>query len=91
VIAIRIEDNAGRPVHAGRKLKVDIQDPYRLETSDRLESVNELVAPNASRADASVGANGIAYIRLQPTLQTGRATVTVTLDDDRTVQAPRRP
>ena len=85
VIAVRIEDNAGRPVHAGRKLKVDVQEPYRLETSDRLESVNELVAPNASRADASVGANGIALIRLQPTLQTGRATVTVTLDDGRTV------
>ncbi len=85
VIAIRIEDEAGRPVHSGRRLEVDIKEPYRLETSDRLESRNELVAPLASRADASVGANGIALIRLQPTLQTGTATVTVTLDDGRTI------
>ena len=85
VIAVRIEDSAGRPVHAGRRLKVDVKAPYRLETSDRLENVNELVAPLSSQADAAVGANGIALIRLQPTLQTGSATVTVTLDDGRAI------
>ena len=85
VIAIRIEDEAGRPVHAGRKLTVDVRDPYRLERSNQLEGVNELVAPLASRISASVGSNGIAYIRLEPTLKTGDATVVVTLDNGRQI------
>lgn len=85
VLAIRIEDEAGRPVHAGRKLTVDVQSPYRLESNNRLENSAELVAPLSSRQDASVGPDGIARIHLEPTLQTGNATVTVTLDDGRKI------
>lgn len=85
VIAIRIEDEAGRPVHAGRKLTVDVQSPYRLERDERLEADTNFTAPLSSRMDASVGPDGIARIRLEPTLQTGTAIVTVTLDDGRTI------
>ena len=37
VLAIRLEDSAGRPVHAGRIAKIDIPAPYRLLNENRLE------------------------------------------------------
>ncbi len=85
IIAVRIEDAAGRPVHAGRKLLVDVAAPYRLETGDLLMQTNELVAPSSTRHDASVGPDGIARIALEPTLKTGSVTIVVTLDDGRKV------
>ena len=59
--------------------------PFRLYDVARLEGEQELVAPNASRASAVVGPGGIARIALEPTLQTGKVTVVVTLDDGREI------
>lgn len=83
IIAISVEDEAGRPVHAGRRLTVDIQAPYQLEINNRLERDDSLVIPQSGRTQATVGDDGIARIRLEPTLQTGTVTLSVTLDDGR--------
>ncbi len=86
VLAVRLEDEAGRPVHAGRITKIDIPSPYLLHNQSRLEGKEELVSPNTARADIVVGADGIAHIKLEPTLQTGKVTIVVTLDNGRKVE-----
>ena len=85
VLAVRMEDNAGRPVHAGRKMTVEVTAPYRLETTREVEDANELTSPLSARGDITVGTDGIARIRLEPTLQTGRVNLLVNLDDGRQV------
>ena len=44
-LAIRLEDEAGRPVHKGRIAKIDVHAPYRLYNKSRLEGEEELVSP----------------------------------------------
>jgi len=85
VLAVRMEDDAGRPVHAGRKMTANIAAPYRLKVQREVEDANELVAPLSGQGGITVGADGIARIRLEPTLQTGRVNVLVNLDDGRQI------
>jgi uncharacterized repeat protein (TIGR01451 family) len=84
-VAVRLEDAAGNPVHAGRIVEIDVVDPYRLETDMRLENSEELLAPLSARANVNVGVDGIARVKLEPTLQTGKVTVNVKLDNGRIV------
>ncbi len=89
VIAIRMEDQSGRPVHAGRITTINLESPYRLydESGDnRLrEQTQELSAPLSNRRDFSVGADGILRVPLEPTLRTGKVTVIATLDTGREI------
>ena len=88
-IAVRIEDESGRQVHPGRIVNIDVVSPYRLysETGelDRITQSNDQLAPLSARDFVSVGAGGIARVRLEPTLQTGKVTIFVTLDNGRKV------
>ncbi|MCF6276122.1 MAG: hypothetical protein L3J05_10220, partial [Robiginitomaculum sp.] len=86
LLAVRLEDEAGRPVHAGRITQLDITAPYRLANKSRLEGGEELVSPNSARANITVGADGIARIELEPTLQTGKVTIVATLDNGRQLE-----
>ncbi len=86
VLAVRLEDNSGRPVHAGRIANIEIKAPYHLANRSRLEGSEELVSPLAARAGISVGAGGIARIKLEPTLQSGKVTLAVTLDSGRELE-----
>lgn len=85
VIALRVTDDAGRAVHGGRALDVQVSAPYQFEITDSLENSTELVAPLAAEAAASVGADGIARVRLEPTLQTGQVHLVVKTDDEREI------
>ncbi len=89
VIAIRMEDQSGRPVHAGRITTINLEAPYRLndESGDnRLrEQTQELAAPLSNRREFSVGPDGILRVPLEPTLRTGKVTVIATLDSGREV------
>ncbi|MDB2437956.1 DUF11 domain-containing protein [Hellea sp.] len=89
VVAIRMEDEAGRPVHAGRITTIDLEPPYRLydETGENrlIEQTNDLIAPLSARQDFSIGADGILKVKLEPTLKTGKVTVIATLDNGRKV------
>ncbi len=88
-IAIRFEDNAGRAVHPGRIVNVDVVSPYRVYSEsgerDLLVEGSEQLAPLSARELIKVGASGIARVKLEPTLQTGKVTVIVTLDNGRKV------
>jgi len=89
VIAVRLEDEAGRPVHAGRITNIQVEAPYRLysETGENrlLEDASDLIAPLSNNKDIPVGPDGILRVKLEPTLRTGKVTVIVTLDSGRTV------
>ncbi len=88
-LAIRLEDEAGRPVHKGRIVSIDVEQPYRIydATGERAiaERQDEMINPLAARQDITVGLDGILRLRLEPTLQTGKITAIVTLDNGRKV------
>jgi len=88
-IAIRLEDQSGRPVHAGRIARVNLEEPYRLLDAagdNRLrEKTETLIAPLSNRREFTVGRDGIMRVPLEPTLKTGKVTVKVTLDTGREI------
>ena len=88
-IAIRLEDQSGRPVHAGRIARVNLEEPYRLLDAagdNRLrEQTETLIAPLSNRREFTVGRDGIMRVPLEPTLKTGKVTVKVTLDTGREI------
>jgi len=89
VVAIRMEDQSGRPVHSGRVTTINLEPPYRLldqSGDNRLrEQTQELAVPLSNRREFSVGADGILRVELEPTLRTGKVTVIATLDTGRQV------
>lgn len=88
-IAIRLEDQSGRPVHAGRIARINLEEPYRLLDAagdNRLrEQTETLIAPLSNRREFTVGRDGILRVPLEPTLKTGKVTVKVTLDTGREI------
>lgn len=82
-IALRVEDEAGRAVHPGRIIDVDVEAPYQLYSVQRLEESAAVTRSVAGETAVMVGPDGIAYVQLQPTIRTGRATIRVKLDDGR--------
>ena len=89
LVAIRMEDAAGRPVHAGRITTIDLEPPYNLYDGtgeiNLIEQRQDLIAPLSASRDFSVGADGILKVKLEPTLRTGKVTVIATLDNGRKV------
>ena len=89
VVAIRMEDQSGRPVHSGRVTTINLEPPYRLADhngDNRLrEQTQELAAPLSNRREFAVGADGILRVELEPTLRTGKVTVIATLDTGREI------
>ena len=89
-IAIRMEDEAGRPVHAGRFARIEVEPPYRIydETGDfeLRERSENLLNPLSNVRDIAVGADGILRVQLEPTLRTGKVTINATTDSGRIVQ-----
>jgi uncharacterized repeat protein (TIGR01451 family) len=88
-LAIRLEDENGRPVHAGRMTKIDITGNYRLydenETRELEQRSSDIASPLGAEQSFSVGMDGIVEVLLEPTLQTGKVTANVTLDNGRVV------
>jgi len=79
VIAVRLTDSAGRPVHAGRHVNIDLAAPYRLKNTEEFEGQAPVTAALSAATTAEVGPDGVAYVELAPTLETGRARLLVTL------------
>ena len=83
VIAVRVTDSAGRPIHAGRRIEVDIEPPYRARDLQQLEDRLPITQSQSAKTIVSAGPDGILKIELEPTLQTGKARIHVTMDDTR--------
>ncbi|MEZ5953972.1 MAG: hypothetical protein R3C13_06645 [Hyphomonas sp.] len=82
VIAVRLENAAGRPVHKGRVVKVDVDAPYTLRTIEQFERESAVSALNVNTG-LRAGEDGVALVELEPTMQTGRVRLRVYLDDGR--------
>ncbi|MEL7232345.1 MAG: hypothetical protein AAGJ85_07535, partial [Pseudomonadota bacterium] len=79
IIAVRLEDASGHPVHEGRLVEISVSDPYRLASAAEEEFEDPLAAPLSAVSATRVGQDGIAYVELEPTLQAGRVRLTVEL------------
>ena len=88
-VALRLEDEAGRPVHAGRITTIEVEPPYSLYdatgNSQLHEQTQDLITSFSARQEFSVGAGGILKVKLEPTLRTGKVTVIATLENGRKV------
>lgn len=84
-LAILLRDAGGNPVHAGLIANVTVDAPYHALTESRLEGATDMIAPLTGQTSISVGGDGIARIKLEPTLRTGKVTVNVTLENGRIV------
>lgn len=82
-VALRITDNAGRPVHAGRIITVNVDSPYRLLDANRFEADAPVTTAFTNLAGVEVDQYGIANVKLDPTLETGRVRLRVTLEGGR--------
>ncbi len=78
-IAIRITDDAGRPVHAGRRVPIIIAPPYQTSESFARFADDPLTERDSTRSMAEVGPDGIALVRLRPTSRAGEVDMTLQL------------
>lgn len=83
VVALRLEDAEGRAVHAGRLVEVDVAPPYALKIEGQLEAEDTIARTEIDVSGIEVGANGVAMVELEPTLETGRVRLTVPLANGR--------
>lgn len=83
VIAIRVLDRAGKPVRAGSTGRLDVDAPYQTADAVQRRRESQLVAQaNGSQTTWVVrGDDGIAYIELAPTTQTGEVRLNMHLRD----------
>lgn len=92
VLALRLEDTAGRGVHAGREAKVRIPAPYQLQSAARNDRFGSQGIEDVDRLGGDerlfVEEDGLLRLTLEPTLHTGRVTVDVILDNGRIEQVP---
>lgn len=80
-IAIRLEDGAGHAVHEGRIVEISIAAPYRLAQDADEEFESPVDAGFSAVSGSRVGADGIARVQLEPTLESGRVRLQVKLAD----------
>ncbi|GAB5458124.1 MAG: hypothetical protein Hens3KO_11540 [Henriciella sp.] len=83
VIAIRLEDEAGHPIHKGRIANISVAAPYRLAQTAEQEFQAPVASAYSAVSGTRVAENGIAYVELEPTLQTGRVRLQVETHDGR--------
>ncbi len=83
VLALRLEDGAAHPIHQGRLVEINVADPYRLAQAAELEFENPAATAFSNVIGTRVSAEGIAYVELEPTLQSGRVRLSVKLHDGR--------
>ena len=82
-IAVRITNGAGRSVHAGRIIGIDVETPYQLQLANNLERQAGVSQSLAARGGVVIDRTGLAKIKLEPTLNTGYVTINIKMDDDR--------
>ncbi|MEO1304045.1 MAG: hypothetical protein AAFV37_03640, partial [Pseudomonadota bacterium] len=81
LIAVRLEGANGQAVHEGRIVEASVFEPYRLAREAEEEFDSPVDAGFSAVSGIRTGANGIAYIELEPTLKSGRVHVQVPLQN----------
>lgn len=81
VIAIRLEDANGHAVHEGRIVELSVAEPYRLAQEAEEEFESPVDAGFAAVSGLRVSADGIVFVELEPTLESGRVRLQIPLQD----------
>ncbi|RYY27119.1 MAG: DUF11 domain-containing protein [Sphingomonadales bacterium] len=82
LIAVRVTDRDGRPVRAGTMIPFRVEQPYQAAQEAAAEQARQLAGMERARATAQVvGDEGLAFIALEPTRQSGAVRIAVTLAD----------
>lgn len=79
IIAVKILDNANKPLRQGMIGSFSVSEPYRSISSIEQFKNNPLSVTQLTNT-YTVGPDGIAYIALQPTTQTGEVTLSFKLE-----------
>lgn len=88
VLAFRLTDRSGHPVRDGTTVPVTVDAPYAIAVDAAVEGAR----PGEGRGRASgtarvIGDEGLAYVALQPTSQSGAVRAAITLTDDKQSRA----
>jgi uncharacterized repeat protein (TIGR01451 family) len=75
VLAVRLYDRAGKPARAGIVGNFRVDAPYRSAWDEENDRKNKLVEIGDRSASYKVDGEGIAYLELAPTTQTGEVTI----------------
>ncbi|MEP9360915.1 hypothetical protein [Sphingomonas sp. KR3-1] len=87
LIAVRVTDRDGRPVRAGTIVPFRVDQPYSAAQESEAQQGRKLAGLDRSEATARViGDEGLAFVALQPTTQTGSARITIKLADQGLIQ-----
>lgn len=85
VVAVRLTDAAGRPIRGGSSGSFSVSAPYVAAAEVDAQQERQLAGLDARPTEWRVeGDDGIAYIELAPTTQTGTLTLGFTFQADRT-------
>lgn len=83
VVAVRLFDRSGKPSRAGMVGRFRINAPYRSAWDVENDRKNALVEIGERSASYRVDADGVAYLDLEPTTQTGEVTVVLPFENYR--------
>ncbi len=83
VIAVRLFDRSGKPSRAGMVGRFRVNAPYRSAWDVANDRKNALVEIGERSASYRVDSDGIAYLELEPTTQTGEVTVVLPFENYR--------
>ncbi|QQV76787.1 DUF11 domain-containing protein [Sphingomonas aliaeris] len=84
LIAVRVTDRDGRPVHAGTVVPFTVDQPYTAAVQAELEQGRQLAGRDRAATTARVvGDDGIAFLALQPTTQAGAVQIKIALTDEK--------
>lgn len=86
ILALKLMDEGGRPVHPGRIVGVDIAPPYRLYQENRLDDSLGLSTSLAALGGITIGEGGVAEVKLDPTYLSGTVNLSIGLETGRTEQ-----
>ena len=90
VIALRLTDRDGRPVHHGLVGDFDVPDPYAPAVEVDAQSARQLAGLERARPVWRVeGEEGIAYLELEPTTASGAIAVTLPFRDGEVTRTQR--
>ncbi|MBT8100059.1 MAG: DUF11 domain-containing protein, partial [Gammaproteobacteria bacterium] len=86
VLAVRLFDATGKQARPGMIGTFRLNPPYRSWWEVESGRLNDLVQTSKREATYRIGADGIAYIELEPTTQTGEVTLNLKFDNNREQQ-----
>lgn len=86
LIAVRATDKDGRPVRAGTLIPFQVDPPHSAAIDVALEQARAANGGTAGTTAQVVGDDGLAFIALEPTTQSGNVHAVINLTDDKVVR-----